>query len=675
MRGMARPTRGCVCAALLAALPLGGCSSDSDTKTVLEPVARLAELAPSLRDAPRACAVGSEIRPALGCTTTMQVARATIRSPEGGTVSVPVRIPGSLIKSRVILEASVRDRKESTMAHALVEPGTRSVEIDVANPAKKPGKELRTGVLAYRVPPPEQSYQTTLVSIPENAILMVGLGSASPVPGLAVPPSTFELIAESGQDKWTLLSETLAPDASTGWQNRRIDLAELAGKEVRFTLNSSAPTKGDEVSFPLWGSPEILAPRPQREARNLVLISLDTVRADHVGGSFAGVQLTPRFDELAAQGTVFREAIAPYNATTASHMTLFTGVYPVLHEVTHPVMRLPDSISTLAETLARKGFQTSAVTEDAMISATSGFNRGFDFYRENRDVIGLASSVEQTVQQGIDWLDSHQGQRFFLFLHTYAAHSPYVPPKEFLELFPDSSSEAQSDRERRFGKIKRSYAAEVRYADATFAKLFAAMERLGVLRDTVVVVTADHGEELGEHGLLGHAKTVYDEVTRVPLIFWAPGLVPSGAVVEDEVSLVDVMPTILELLRIDVPAGLHGVSLLAAMNGKTEGLGATRFAEGRSEDQAGKRLVTARTREHKWILSEGQDEPKVFDLRSDPGEQRPLDDPALQAEGKRLLDGYEALGEGRAQHKSAAPPAVDEETQKKLEALGYVDGH
>jgi arylsulfatase A-like enzyme len=326
----------------------------------------------------------------------------------------------------------------------------------------------------------------------------------------------------------------------------------------------------------------------------------------------------------------------------------------------------------LTEILARAGYTTAAFTEDAMLSAGSGFSRGFDVYRENREALQLAGSSQQTIGEGTAWLERHAREIFFLFLHTYEAHSPYEPSERQLAAFPKAPDESKGEAGR-WQEVRRKYAAEVRVADDALGKLFERMAELDVLDETIVVITSDHGEELGEHGALGHAKTLFDEVLRVPLLLRAPDLIPAGAVVEEQVSLVDVVPTMLELVGLPPPGPMHGQSLVRVMRGE-EDPDPVRFAEGLSGDAARTRMVTARRRDRKWIWRD--DDPRhieLYDLEGDPKEEKPVDDSERQAEGAALRARYQALAGGRTRHPESDQRPIDPETARKLEALGYVE--
>jgi len=682
----------------LAALLWTACSSPPER--VLEPVARLDQRLASPAppgDAPTFCAQGDEFRPALGCPRIFPVESNAIPSADG-TSAVTVEIPRALHGGALALVPTVTAGKrtggkgkkgrgepppEKTEEPEILPPTVVAqapprVQVPLLGSIEGAGRRVQ--VSAWVLPPPRQVFRTEPIAIPESATLHVATAVSKLVAVAGSGPTEFRVDAEIGGDpnggRHEILQETIAASEGGTWHPHAADLAALAGRKVTFVLSTASQTGSDEpsVAFPVWGSPRVIAPRPREKRPNLILVSLDTVRADHVNARAADVPITPWLDRIASEGTVFREAVAPYNSTSASHMSLFTATYPVLHRVNHPAHRLADGIPTLAEILGRAGWETTAVTEDAMISAASGFARGFDLYAENRATMLRAGAVDETFARGVRWIEKHPDTLFFLFLHTYEAHAPYVPTDASLDRFPDTEGTG-GKKQTRWQRMLRRYAAEIHHSDRALEKLFGELSRLGIADDTIVVVTSDHGDEFGEHGLHGHAKTVYDEVLRVPLLFWGPGRVPAGKTIEEQVSLVDVAPTLVEMLGIEAPAGLHGRSLAGSLRGESAEGDEVRFAEGLTPGPKPQRLVTARTRDHKWIWREGESEPgEIYDLRSDPGEKKPLRDPALALEGKKLIDRYLALGGGaEASPPSARALPIDDATRRKLDALGYVD--
>lgn len=654
----------------------------------MEPVARLTQESlrvPGAKDSGR-CVVADETRPAFGCPP-MGFLEATLE-PAGNEVRIVAKVPADLQGQDIVVLSTIREGPASPPAplpaRTFASVGS-VVELHLPYDSSRLKKVSRAQVIAHPLGPLVRRYATRPVEIAAKSELRLALAVSPFAAATGAGSTDFVLVAVGEEGRTELLRETVPATDGGRWLEHRIDLGPFAGTRVRFELEShTAPSTGfqdESTAYPLWGSPEVLAPKPRESRPNVVLISLDTVRADSIGGMTDGVRLTPNYDRLASEGAHFVQAVSTYPSTSASHMSLFTGVYPAVHEVRHPVHTLSERIPTLTELLARAGYATAAVTENAMIAGGSGFARGFDSYRENKDSLQHTGSIDRTFAEGIRWLESHRDELFFLFLHTYEAHRPYAPTDEALAAVPEIDPLPAEPAKLAMARERRAYTAEIHYADQALQRLIDELQRLDVLDETILVITSDHGEEFGEHGLFGHAKSVYDEVLRVPLLFWGPGRIPQGRTVDQQTSLVDVTPTVLELAGLRPPRGIPGRSLVQAMHGDPMPGHGIRFAEGSHQK---KRLVTARTTRHKWIWREGGTL-EVFDLEADPGETAPLDDPALLAEGQALIEAYlaqapknergadrEARGGGHDGGPAAERP-LDEDTKQKLEALGYVE--
>jgi len=558
----------------------------------------------------------------------------------------------------------------------LIPRGQPRLEVDLETKGVAPGTELVVSPFAYEVPSQSKRWVTKRIEIGEGASLDVGIG----LHGLGVlagaSPAEFRLSArtESGAEI-ELLQRMVTPEESKGWLDQRVDLAALAGQKVQFFFDTVArpavaSNPGGSFTIAVWGGPRVLEPRRADGRDDLVLISLDTLRGDFVGSEVNGRPLTPKLDALAAEGAAFKDVVTTYPSTAAAHMSLFTSTYPGIHGVTFPTHILPRSIRTLPEILSEGGFSTAAVTEGGMLSTSSGFLRGFDSYREysGAEVWFSERQIEKTFASGLEWLAQHGDERFFLFLHTYQVHNPYTPPEEYkIVSGADGKPTSQDETPRAH------YKGEVRYTDAAVGDLVERMGELGVLDHAIVVVTADHGEELMEHGWLGHAMNVYEPAMRIPLILWGPGVVPQGRVVTEPASLLDVVPTLLDLMRLPAVPGLQGESLLPALEGRPPPAARVRYAEGPARQDHSAGVMVARDGDHKWIARKGAPEQaEIYDLRTDPEEKQPLEDPALRRRGEDLFRDFGAILASGAQHPKPPERKLDEETTEKLRALGYI---
>jgi len=314
---------------------------------------------------------------------------------------------------------------------------------------------------------------------------------------------------------------------------------------------------------------------PVAPARGIVLISIDTLRADHLGAYGYHRDTSPFFDALADQGTLYENAIVQYPSTLTSHMSIFTGLFPHEHGVFPPDSVLPEAIDSVTQVLKRAGFRTAGHTEGGFVAGRFGFDRGFDVYTDPDATSEY--DVEDTFERGVEFLSTLSPQdRFFLFLHTYAVHDPYTPPADYRSLFFDGEPPADTDSSgRRLRAVNRGtdhidgltveyfvsqYDASIRWVDDELRRFFDQLTALDLRRDTAIIITSDHGEEFLEHGRLAHTQ-VYPECVRVPLLIIHPEL--GGARVPHLVQSVDVAPAILELIGLPVWDQPSGSSLLA----------------------------------------------------------------------------------------------------------------
>ncbi len=320
---------------------------------------------------------------------------------------------------------------------------------------------------------------------------------------------------------------------------------------------------------------------PARNARGVILISLDTLRADHLGSFGYGRATSPQLDRLAARGVLFERAVAQYPSTLTSHITMLTGLHPAQHDVYPPATALAPSIATLAERLLSHGVRTAGFTEGGYMAKEFGFSRGFEAWDDRAATAD--TDIERTLGLGREFLRSlADGDRFFLFLHSYSVHSPYEPPEPWRGRFWDvppptgafpSTGENLKDVNRgrrpvddetvRFFTDR--YDESISYVDEQIGRFMADLESQGLLDTTVVLITSDHGEEFMEHGRLAHSQ-VYPECLHVPLILLAPGLV-AGTRVAAPVELVDIVPSVLELVGAAPDEALPGHSLLSSVSG------------------------------------------------------------------------------------------------------------
>jgi arylsulfatase A-like enzyme/predicted Zn-dependent protease len=399
--------------------------------------------------------------------------------------------------------------------------------------------------------------------------------------------------------------------------------------------------------------------------RSLLLVSLDTVRADRLGSYRYAAARTPRIDALASSGLRFEQATTVVPLTLPAHASLMTGTFPGWHGVRdNGGFYLDDDQRTLAEILKDQGYRTGGFVGSFVLDRRWGIAQGFDRYFDEFDLDKFADAAgmdmiqrpgSDVVDRALAWLGENRDQRFFAWVHLYDAHTPYEAPESVQSQFPRTRDGA--------------YDAEIAYVDLQVGRLVDALRADGRLSETAIVVVADHGEMLGEHGEATHGFFIYEAATRVPLIISGPGV--PAAVIRDQVRIVDVMPTALSLLGVAVPSAVQGVNLMPLARGEALDLIAhseswyPRYHYGWSE------LRSIQDGRFKLIQAP---RPELYDLSTDPREarDRSADDAARRDGFVRALDAFEART--RREGADQGPRPIDSETEERLAALGYVSG-
>jgi arylsulfatase A-like enzyme len=477
------------------------------------------------------------------------------------------------------------------------------------------------------------------------------------------------------------------------------------------------------------------AARSRGRARNVILISLDTLRADHLGAYGYSLPTSPNFDAFAARSVLFRDCMSASSHTVSSHKAILSGRHaasflahfsssggppvPTASPFVYYAQAFRGWISPpLAERLRSLGMRTAGLTDGGYMRPRFGFADGFDRYSSRRIGLGLQRREAER------WLEEHGDRPFFLLVHCYDIHCPYDPPRRFLERFEESCTgrlvfkgkcpegyfntlDLSEEEERH---ITRHYDAGILQADHELGELLRYLRRTGRFEDTAIFVTSDHGEALGEHGLFGHGS-LHQEQLQVPLAVHVPGL--SAGVVEAPVAGVDVAPTILDLLTGDAPEGADGWSLrellesAGAPGGRDPGH-APRAREAERHPGDGGARRTARefwsrpryaantvnpARQHltrlrqcavrdqrgfKLVLDAETGEAELYDLARDPGESENILGRGVPEEGRlrSLLLLHEP---GPLEGLESAPGrlveerAMPREALEELKALGYVD--
>jgi arylsulfatase A-like enzyme/tetratricopeptide (TPR) repeat protein len=395
---------------------------------------------------------------------------------------------------------------------------------------------------------------------------------------------------------------------------------------------------------------------------NVLIITTDTTRADHIGCYGNRAIETPVIDSLAHDGVLCAQAITTSPATMPAHSSLMTGLYPQHHGVrANGTFRLDDKIITLAERLQAKGYRTGAAISSFVLDSRFGLDQGFHVYNDDLKK-GMQFSphmfrerpAEVTNEPVFKWLRDNGQEPFFLWVHYFDPHAVYMPPEPFRTQYQTNL-----------------YDGEIAYADSQIGALLDQLKRLGVRDKTLIVYTADHGEGLGEHGEQTHSLLVYDATLHVPLVISAPAALPQGKVIQRQTCLVDVVPTVLSLLGEEIPDGLDGVDLCAPPPSEPRPILIETLATMTTHGWAP--LIGVRRDDYKYIFAP---RPELYELKHDPGELTNLHDQQpdvvkqLSAELARWLgqDPYLAT----RQAVDLAKVDADEETLRRLAALGYV---
>ncbi|MGF1468002.1 MAG: sulfatase [Sandaracinaceae bacterium] len=490
-------------------------------------------------------------------------------------------------------------------------------------------------------------------------------------------------VAEGGAAELRLDRERGAPTVRTlGPGSHRVPLATPPGALVRIRLGAGgrrAVLRRPRVVA--QGSPAS-SPDLERRPRHVLIYLTDTLRADKLRPYAADARVaTPELTTWARRAATFLGAHSQENWTKPSVATLLSGLYPWEHGATTEDARVPAGVELLGERLRAAGYRTAAFIANGFVSDRFGFRQGWARYR-NYIREGRRTPARFVIDDVLAWLSAQDGEPpFFLYVHTIDPHVPYAPPEPDLARYDALPYRGPVDFGRDRGlleavksgrlrldardrvRLEALYDGEITYHDRHFGRLLRGLEAAGLADDTLVVFTSDHGEELFDHGSVGHGHSVYEELLQVPLLLRIPGLTDPGQRVPTAVGLVDVLPTVLDVLGQPVPAHASGRSLLPLLlEGPPDAPRATTsgFLSGWRTVVVGRLKLVQRTAD-RW---------QVFDLVEDPGETRDLAPERPQV--VRYLRGLLGLELAQAQRRHARERgAIDATLRSQLEALGY----
>ncbi len=515
------------------------------------------------------------------------------------------------------------------------------------------------------------------VALPARPLLTYALGVSWAGPGEA--PGWYRLAVRA--DGRLLDERRLNPRAARGWRDVSLELQGLGSRarlefELRLTDRDGREIEPPRELILAVAEPTLHDLADYGRARGIVLVSIDTLRRDHVSAYGYARPTTPALDDLARRGRVFDDAVSVSSWTLPAHATMLTGADPGRHGALRMDSGLGPDLPTLPGLLRDAGYATRAVTSHLYVSAVYGLERGFeqlDFHQDRR--------AGETAARAIALLDRLGDRPFFVFLHFYDPHWHYNPPEYARRLFDRGYTGALTGLWQDFKTRDRAslgaadlqhlldlYDGEIRYTDDELGRVLAHMERRGLTRGTLVAVTSDHGEEFLDHGSWEHQKTLYEEVVRVPLVLAGPGV--AGGRAQAQSSLLDLAPTLLRWAGVSLPRSMTGRALLET-HAAADAYGETEH----TLDRRPKVFLRGGARSWKAIFTlapgGGIVEEEWYDLAADPGERRSRAPREAQAEALRARAVQRFLETRRGAGPGAAV-SLDAGQRERLRALGYV---
>ncbi len=568
-------------------------------------------------------------------------------------------------------------------------------------------KKMKIGTVDINtlLAPPNSHYKFP-VRIPSNSILEFVYGIRRDDEllerGKGSRNVTFAILIETQDLKKEIFVNTLnlGPTQSLVFRYKKIDLSEFAKKDVVLYFQ----TRGNRKALAGWFNPVLYV--PQQETKNIILVSLDTLRADHV--SFYGYprETTPNIDEMAKDSVVFLNTFSSSPWTLPSHVSLMTAMNCINHGIYHNDQKIDPAILTLADVLREHSYFNGAITGGGFVSGSYGFNKGFDSYHVRGD-INAPDQAEKICRASLDWIQRHKDRNFFLFVHTYQIHSPYVSPAPYNEAFLSGHSAVkQFDlhnyrfyQENRYSppatedigqNIIDIYDGGILYTDEVLIKtLIEELKTLNLYDNTMVIILSDHGEEFYEHKAWAHGHSVYNEIIKVPLIIKFFDSDYAGNKIKKYARLIDVMPTILDALNIKYPDQYaDGENLLSLINNNNTGVEERIFLSELSTDPIDGKIPkkTAINRGQNKLIMNDEFTPQnyayfttpppkiekfeIYDIQADPNEKTnfALSDPDLTSQLIKFLEIHFIK---KCDWSSTNTENLDE-IREQLRALGYI---
>jgi len=566
------------------------------------------------------------------------------------------------------------------------------------------GKQADYRNVIYAHVPATLTYE---VAVDESASLRfaMGMGEKGAPVRFAVSLGSEELYSTSLDD-------------ADAWREASVDLSSHAGQTIQLTLRTESHTPG---AVGLWANPAVINPS-ERTKPNILVYMIDTLRADRTSLYGHSRPTTPFLDKLGREGVVFEDCHVQCTWTKPSVASMMTSLHAVTHGITRGEHTIPAGATTLAEELRENGWSTASVVANPFAGKATGLERGFDSLVEFPAIRRRQLSEQRDTDSkainaiALPWIEQHRDEPFFLYLHSTDPHAPYRPPaayeKEFAD--PTESDRFQVDfskmvRHRLYGGavfnrrealqkgvdpdlfVRRAldrYDAEIAHNDRSIEVLVNKLEELDILSNTLVVVVSDHGEEFLEHGWTGHGHSLYQEQTHGVMMMWNPNLLPEARRVTEPVQLIDLRPTLLELVGLKPKGVVQGRSRVGLLRGEEDpdapAVMASRIPSDGSEDQD---MPQSQTRtfarlDSEWKMIYREDAQKtglsaveLYDRKTDPSDQHDLaaENPTVV---KPLLAEVQAWVKEQDEVRGMLGPLgesqPDEAMLERLRTLGYV---
>jgi arylsulfatase A-like enzyme len=530
-------------------------------------------------------------------------------------------------------------------------------------------------------------------------------------------PITFRVTADAKE----LYAKTITdPDA---WEDADVDLSAYGGKNVKLTFATST---GNAGAVGLWANP-LLTTKAPKHRPNVLIYLIDTERPDHTSLYGYARDTTPFLKKLGERALVFEDCQVQAPRTKQSIASLMTSLYSYTHGLIYNYDTIPKGAATLAQQLRAAGYITASVVANPFAGRISGLDRGFDYLEEwavvqryRTDAHDRATDSEAVNKILFPWLEQHRDEPFFLYAHVTDPHAPYRPPAGFEEKFANPAETPEFDRDYKSlgGKnpyaggtvisragckqagvnpdhfIRRAmdrYDGEILHNDWSLEQLVNKLKQLGILDNTLIVVVSDHGEEFWEHGWTSHGHSLYQELTNGVFLMWNPKLIPTPKRVREPVQLIDLMPTVLDLVGAPIPGVVEGQSLAPFVKGqpfqRRGPVMTSRFADPEAKKVGfvpENRIDAIALLDANWKLiyrekgkEVGVSKVELYDRRSDRGDtknvaaQNPQQVGRMTSEIGKWLDAQKQiksfLGRG-------AQATMDAKTLEQLRSLGYLGG-